>query len=84
MRKCVFGFICYIPVTICCFSQSTQIFQGLTNTSLGKATMVIACCVSNLGSSGQDGLTISNLGSSGQDGVSIAIGTQPDGARGGV
>src|SRR5208283_4685669 len=52
-------------------------YQDLANTSLGNASESIACCVSNLGSSGQDGLTlvVSNLGSSGQDGVSIALPT---------
>ena len=51
----------------------TLVYQGLTNTSLGQAVLVI----SNLGSTGQDGLAlvVSNLSSSGQDGVSIALPT---------
>ena len=48
-------------------------YQGLTNTSVGNASVAIECCISNLGSSGQDGLVVSNLSSSGQDGVSIAL-----------
>ncbi len=51
------------------------IYQGLTNTALGSAALIPSCCVSNLGSSGQDGeaLIVTNLGSSGQDGVAIAL-----------
>jgi len=47
----------------------------LTNTSLGSASVAVACCVSNLSSGGQDGLAlvVSNLSSGGQDGVSIAL-----------
>ena len=36
-------------------------YQDLANTSLGNASESIACCVSNLGSSGQDGLTSGRL-----------------------
>ena len=56
-------------------SAKALVFQGLTNTPLGNASIVVACCVSNLGSGGQDGLAliITNLGSSGQDGVSVTL-----------
>jgi hypothetical protein len=62
-----------VPVITITAENASLAYQGLTNTSLGAAAVSIACCVSNLGSSGQDGLTVSNLGSSGQDGVSIAM-----------
>jgi len=50
-------------------------FEGLTATSLASATVGLACCVSNLGSGGQDGLSlyITNLGSGGQDGLTFAV-----------
>ena len=50
-------------------------FQGLTATSLASASVALDCCVSNLGSGGQDGLSlyITNLGSGGQDGVSFTV-----------
>jgi hypothetical protein len=79
MRILLLGFICYSSVTTTLFAQSglseNLVYQGLTNTTLGNATESIACCVSNLGSSGQDGLAliITNLGSSGQDGVTISL-----------
>ena len=64
-----------VPVITITSENASLVYQGLTNTSLGSASVSIACCVSNLGSSGQDGvsLVVSNLGSSGQDGVSIAL-----------
>ena len=54
-------------ITVISENESLR-YQGLTNTSLGNATMVI----SNTGSGGP-ALVVSNLGSSGQDGVSIAL-----------
>ncbi|HEY1661012.1 MAG TPA: hypothetical protein VGI03_01215 [Verrucomicrobiae bacterium] len=50
----------------------TFVYQGLTNTSLGHATIEV---ITNLGSGGQDGstLVVSNLTSGGQDGVSITL-----------
>ena len=51
-------------------------FQGVLNASAGAASLTY---ITNLGSSGQDGLTVANIGSSGQDGVSI---TMPSGTTG--
>ncbi len=34
------------------------VYQGLTNTSLGNASVAVVCCVSNLSSSGQDGVSL--------------------------
>jgi hypothetical protein len=64
-----------IPDFIVIGENESQTFQGLTNTSLSSASVTTDCCVSNLGSGGQDGLTlyITNLGSSGQDGVSFTM-----------
>jgi hypothetical protein len=82
MKSCVVGFFCYILVTTGVFGQASGgggvVYQGLTNNALGNATITIACCVSNLGSGGQDGvgltaLFVTNLGSGGQDGVSISL-----------
>jgi hypothetical protein len=55
--------------------NESLVYQGRNNTTLGNATESTPCCVSNLSSGGQDGLTlvVSNLGSSGQDGVAIAL-----------
>jgi hypothetical protein len=51
-------------------SVSPVVFDGLLNSALGSASLNM---ITNLGSSGQDGLIITNLGSSGQDGVSVAM-----------
>ena len=66
-----------VPALTIANENVSLVYQGLTNTALGTAAVSVACCVSNLGSAGQDGLAliISNLGSSGQDGVSIALPT---------
>jgi hypothetical protein len=66
-----------VPALTITGENETLMYQGLANTTLGNASETIACCVSNLSSGGQDGLTlvVSNLGSSGQDGVSIALPT---------
>ena len=64
-----------VPVVTIASENESLLYQGLINTSVGSATVAVACCISNLGSSGQDGLAlvVSNLSSSGQDGVSIAL-----------
>jgi hypothetical protein len=57
--------------------NESLVYQGLTNTTLGQTAVSETCCVSNLGSGGQDGFALSyyitNLGSGGQDGVGITI-----------
>ncbi|HXR46613.1 MAG TPA: hypothetical protein VN784_04160 [Candidatus Limnocylindrales bacterium] len=63
-----------IPSITITSENESIVYQGLTNTSLGQASFEV---ISNLGSSGQDGVTliVSNLTSSGQDGVTIALPT---------
>jgi hypothetical protein len=71
MKMHLFGFACYILVAFRAFAQAggneSLVYQGLTNTGLGNATMALA------NANGQ--LIVSNLGSSGQDGVTITIPT---------
>ena len=69
----------YIPSITITQEVVSLVYQGLTNTSLGSATLSVASnqlTVGNLGTNGQDGvsiaLTVGNLGTNGQDGVSFA------------
>jgi hypothetical protein len=56
-------------VTITVNANESLVYQGLTNTSLGNATLAAS----------NGTLIVSNLGSSGQDGISIAIPTNLSG-----
>ena len=64
-----------IPSLTISNENESVMYQGLSNTSLGGAALSEPCCVSNLGSGGQDGLSlyITNLGSGGQDGLTVTL-----------
>ena len=56
-----------VPALTITSENASTVFQGLTNTSVGNAL------IANQLDHGSNRLTVSNLGSSGQDGVSIAL-----------
>jgi hypothetical protein len=64
-----------VPAITITSENASYLFGSLASTALGNASLAPVCCVSNLGSSGQDGLAVANLGSSGQDGVAVAFPT---------